>query len=324
MIIDWNKKPEGMNAYYWSSKGGRGCWFNTEDPRSGFRDLEDFRNPADTSSYTVTESSLSEHKSDKFNLWVADLDRPSLSGWHRLAGTCLEDPDGAIYESVTPFEDCQDIHVHIPPGVFVEGLNSRPDVAQLPNDHLIRDSAEQSPDPSPQQLKAWIDSLSEELAKTREEHNKLRAEVAGSLIDEAKREAKRARKPEVTKWEPADGMWSCSPVNETPAPLHRTIPGYDKVKSAGHLRPTEEAAEKSSAMIRNYSRLLAYVDEHKGDWEADWGDFGQPKWMVYQRRDGHFLAMGSPTEMPVLGTVYMPGHVARELADRLNKGEVEF
>lgn len=140
MIIDWNEKPEDMNAYCWttaSTSTGHGCWLNTEDP---FGDIG-------ASRYTITESQLLKHKSDKFNLWVADLDIFSNTGWYRLAGACLVDPDVAFYESAdNPFKDRQDLHIHIPPGVFVEGLNSRPDVDQLPNDDLICDSDEQ-PDP---------------------------------------------------------------------------------------------------------------------------------------------------------------------------------
>lgn len=350
MIIDWNEKPEDMNAYYWSSKSGRVCWFNTEDLRSGFRDLEDFLNPADTSSYTVTKSQLLEHKSDKFNLWVAHLSAPSLSGWYRLDGSFLKDPDGRIYNrTFGPFEECQSLHIHIPPGVFVDELNSRPKVTQLPIDHLIRDSTEQPdqiPNLSPQQLKAWIDSLGEQLDKAKV--NSLSKELDKALevirkvpaavaefsealrkMTEACQTADRHEKvepdeTEVVKWEPTDGRWSCPAVNEPPAPIHSAIPGYDEVRAAGLLRPTEESADKAGAMIRSYSRLLAYVGEHKGDWEADWSDFNQPKWMVYQLYGGHWTAMGAATELPVLGTVYMPEHVAKELADRLNKGEVEF
>lgn len=180
--------------------------------------------------------------------------------------------------------------------------------------------------------KAKADSLQKELDKALEEIRKVPAALAKfsealSKMAEACRTADRPEKvePEVVKWEPADGDWVNFSGMSRPEVIVKEDPHFHRAKSIGLLRPTEESAEKSGAMIYSYSRLLAYVDEHKGDWEADWDDFGQPKWMVYQRSDDqHWLATGSRTDMSVLGTVYMPEHVARELADRLNKGEVEF
>jgi hypothetical protein len=96
----------------------------------------------------------------------------------------------------------------------------------------------------------------------------------------------------------------------------------DRTSKFGVERQTAKAAEKASAAMRTHNRLLAYVDEFGGDWEADWEDHSQlnccvqysnhrKKWEV----DGRYMAC-------VSGTVYMSSDCAQGLVAKLNSGEV--
>ena len=87
-------------------------------------------------------------------------------------------------------------------------------------------------------------------------------------------------------------------------------------------RATELAAEKASAAIRTHNRLLAYVDEFGGDWQADWEDHEQPKYSVYY---SYKISAWSPAynyRSCTSGTVYMSQHCAIGLYAKLNSGEV--
>ena len=85
---------------------------------------------------------------------------------------------------------------------------------------------------------------------------------------------------------------------------------------------TAEAAKKASAAMRTHNRLLAYVDEFGGDWEANWEDHEQPKYCVYYsyKIRGWFLAYHYRS--CTSGTVYMSQECAEGLLKKLNSGEV--
>ena len=90
----------------------------------------------------------------------------------------------------------------------------------------------------------------------------------------------------------------------------------------GVERQTKKAAEKASAAMRTYNRLLAYVDEFGGDWEADWGDEIQVKYSVfYVYRDRLWDSAGR-WALCTSGTVYMSRDCAEGLVAKLNSGEV--
>ena len=113
----------------------------------------------------------------------------------------------------------------------------------------------------------------------------------------------------------------------------------DKLENAGKWEPrgnyrikllkedaptmlTIEAAKKASDAMRTHNRLLAYVDEFGGNWEADWEDNLELNYCVQYSNhskkwgvDGRYMAC-------VSGTVYMSRECAEGLAAKLNSGEV--
>ena len=86
---------------------------------------------------------------------------------------------------------------------------------------------------------------------------------------------------------------------------------------------TIEAAKKASDAMRTHNRLLAYVDEFGGDWEADWENMHQEKCYVYY---GHNTSnrwnYSNPLKTRIGGTVYMSSDCAEGLVAKLNSGEV--
>ena len=119
------------------------------------------------------------------------------------------------------------------------------------------------------------------------------------------------------QWEPrGGGYWVCAWGDVFGDPIART-------SKFGAERQTAKAAEKASAAMRTHNRLLAYVDEFGGDWEADWGDHGQPKYYVYYCYY-HTLGwcMHQAYSTNIGGTVYMSRECAEGLVAKLNSGEV--
>ena len=75
------------------------------------------------------------------------------------------------------------------------------------------------------------------------------------------------------------------------------------------------------AHISAYTRLLQYVKEFGGDWEADWSD-NQHNYYVYY---AHLRMVWSATMSSTvceIGTVYMSQDCAEGLVAKLNSGEV--
>ena len=94
----------------------------------------------------------------------------------------------------------------------------------------------------------------------------------------------------------------------------------------GHYvrRATESAAEKANAAMHTYNRLLAYVDEFGGDWEADRGllCYKQNKYyIVYDNPKGEWC-IDHHHRACSAGAVYMSEECAKDLAAKLNSGEV--
>ena len=84
---------------------------------------------------------------------------------------------------------------------------------------------------------------------------------------------------------------------------------------------TIEAAKKASSAMRSYSRLLAYVDEFGGDWEADWSD-NHKNYCVYYAHLRMAWAVTMSSTVCAGGTVYMSQDCAEGLVAKLNSGEV--
>ena len=90
----------------------------------------------------------------------------------------------------------------------------------------------------------------------------------------------------------------------------------------GTVRQTEEAAKKASAAMRTHNRLLAYVDEFGGDWEADWEDAQQLKHTVYYGYASNGWSVDAKRTFRTSGAVYMSQECALGLYAKLNSGEV--
>ena len=128
------------------------------------------------------------------------------------------------------------------------------------------------------------------------------------------------------QWEPRGGhYWVCgwgdvfhSTERDTCAPTRRTT-------KFGVERQTAEAAEKASAAMRTHNRLLAYVDEFGGDWEADWSVCSQGNYYVYcngRNSPNKWDSYYSDGNERYSGTVYMSRDCAKGLVAKLNTGEV--
>ena len=100
------------------------------------------------------------------------------------------------------------------------------------------------------------------------------------------------------------------------------IPTIDNACKFGVERQTAEAAEKASTAMRTHNRLLAYVDEFGGDWEADWSASTQEKYYVYYNYRSHRWCAESWVFRCCGGAVYMSQDCAKDLAAKLNSGEV--
>ena len=129
--------------------------------------------------------------------------------------------------------------------------------------------------------------------------------------------------PKPKQWEPRGGhYWVCgwgdvfhSTERDTCAPTRRTT-------KFGVERQTAEAAEKASAAMRTHNRLLAYVDEFGGDWEADWSDNKQYNYCVYYTPSLNTWSAKWYSTSCIGGTVYMSRDCAKGLVAKLNSGEV--
>ena len=106
--------------------------------------------------------------------------------------------------------------------------------------------------------------------------------------------------PKPKQWEPRGEFYA----------LHHSLP-----------TSTVEAAAKATTNIRTHNRLLAYVDEFGGDWEADWSDNHKNYYVCYAHLRMVWSATMSSTTCTG-GTVYMSEECAKDLAAKLNSGEV--
>mgnify|MGYP003625361241 CR=1 FL=1 len=74
--------------------------------------------------------------------------------------------------------------------------------------------------------------------------------------------------------------------------------------------------------ISTYTRLLQYVKEFDYFWEADWKNIHQEKGYVYYNYSSHRWSAESWVSRCCGGTVYMSEECAKDLAAKLNSGEV--
>ena len=130
-----------------------------------------------------------------------------------------------------------------------------------------------------------------------------------------KAKAEALEKPK--QWEPRGGdYWVCAWGDVFGGdPIART-------SKFGAERQTAEAAEKASDAMRTHNRLLAYVDEFGGDWEADWYEERQEKSFVFYVYRDRLWALARRYTTCASGTVYMSRDCAEGLVAKLNSGEV--
>ena len=76
------------------------------------------------------------------------------------------------------------------------------------------------------------------------------------------------------------------------------------------------------AYISTYTRLLKYVKEFGGDWNADWSDERQAKYSVRYSHISKVWSMSWDMTVHIMGTVYMSEDCAKDLIAKLNSGEV--
>lgn len=122
---------------------------------------------------------------------------------------------------------------------------------------------------------------------------------------------------EEPKWEPIGGPWA---VNTTGTVEYWNSNGR---RFFGCERKTKEQAEKAAKKMRTFNRLLAYVDEHAPDYEADWSKNGKNYFVCFDH-DIKKWKVEYDLQEEDAAQVYMPKEVAIKLADDLNSGRVEL
>jgi hypothetical protein len=108
-------------------------------------------------------------------------------------------------------------------------------------------------------------------------------------------------KPKPKQWEPRGGS-------------HRSTIKVGR-NSALALVEAEE-------MLYFYDKLLKYVDEFGGDWEADWSDTYQNKYAVCYNSVSNTWDCISAQYAGSIGTVYMSRECVDGLTAKLKSGEV--
>ena len=99
------------------------------------------------------------------------------------------------------------------------------------------------------------------------------------------------------------------------------LPWDNECLSFGNHFHTEEEAIEAYKQVRQLLRLRAYVREFAPDWKVDWDDDDQEKWFIYYDHSTNEWDASYRTKHKV-ASVHMPQYVAKELAYKLNSGEV--
>ena len=120
-----------------------------------------------------------------------------------------------------------------------------------------------------------------------------------ATIEQAQAQIEELKNPKPTKWQPRGEFYA----------LHHSLP-----------TSTAEAAEKATANIRTHNRLLSYVDEFGGDWEAD--NSLKPAYTVEIDTVDDSYNVREWWNCITLGAVYMSKGCADGLIAKLESGEV--
>jgi len=125
--------------------------------------------------------------------------------------------------------------------------------------------------------------------------------------------------PKLKQWEHAGGDFYVDSTRDI-----RRVPSSSEARKFGSERKTLEAAEKARDAMRTHNRLLAYVEEFGGDWEADWEDIEQKKCFVFYNYTIKNWDISYTKAYQTVGTVYMSKECAEELIKKLKSGEVRL
>ena len=109
-------------------------------------------------------------------------------------------------------------------------------------------------------------------------------------------------------------------LKATAAKLQQQIEALEKPKQWEPKYNIYTPSESKAAHI--YSRLVAYVREFGGDWQADWEDRRQPKYYVYYNYLTVAWCMHQSFSSTIGGTIYMSRECAVNLVVKLKTGEV--
>tara|TARA_R110000796_G_scaffold60971_1_gene141090 strand:+ start:51 stop:497 length:447 start_codon:yes stop_codon:yes gene_type:complete len=144
----------------------------------------------------------------------------------------------------------------------------------------------------------------------------INAEISDMKVALASLEAKAKALEKPKQWEPRGGHYR---VTGSGSIYSGSTPPVES--KFGGVRRTLEAALKTSTAMRTHNRLLAYVDEFGGDWEADWSDNHGNYFIVYNHLPMTWEAIVSFRGCKG-GAVYMSKDCAEGLVAKLNSGEV--
>ena len=139
-----------------------------------------------------------------------------------------------------------------------------------------------------------------------------------AMVSVLQRKIEALEKPK--QWEPRGGRFTitnAAMVSNTPALK-------DSVEIAGFGTGYDNRASADIArdVMRTHNRLLAYVDEFGGDWEADWSFVSQNKYCITYDKLQLQWEVEYKYRTYCLGAVYMSKECAEGLVTKLESGEV--
>jgi hypothetical protein len=86
--------------------------------------------------------------------------------------------------------------------------------------------------------------------------------------------------------------------------------------------PCDDFQHRSCPELLTQVRLLAYVDEFGGDWEADWSNFAQQKYLLRYDNMASTWGYGIAQYFCTAGAVYMSEECVQDLVGKLESQEV--
>lgn len=121
------------------------------------------------------------------------------------------------------------------------------------------------------------------------------------------------------KWEPKGGDFYVSSEGDAVY-----APSCNSTRVFGTEYNTMEQIEKAAKAMRAHNRLLAYVAEFAPEFVGDWREQEQGKsFALFDNESKRWFAATAYRDRNA-SCVYMPRHIAEDLADKLNSGEVEL